>query len=199
MATKKKEEIKSTEEVVETKQTKTEKALQEEIELLKQQLQALTNAGIIPNNNTKNVKRNIKFVNMVAGNLNLRGNRTHRFEGQFATKNISESEAVAIIQNMPETISSGMVYIADAQFVKDYELEDIYENILSDKTLKQLLSKDANSVYEVYQNANDTQKQIIINMVQEKQLNNEAIDANILIRLSKVTGQNLLEVSPIEE
>lgn len=198
MATKKVNEIK--EETVKKDNNKETEQLKKEIELLKQQLMSLKDNTVDTQpQQKKNNKKTIKFINMTVGSLVLQGNRFHNFEGQFTSKNISESEAVAILQNMPDTINNGMVYIADAQFIKDYDLEDVYENILSDKNLKQLLNKDANSVYEVYLNSNDTQKQIILNMVIDKQLNKQAIDANILTLLSKECGQNLLDIADIDD
>ncbi len=198
MATKKVNEIK--EETVKKDNNKETEQLKKEIELLKQQLMSLKDNTVDTQpQQKKNNKKTIKFINMTVGSLVLQGNRFHNFEGQFTSKNISESEAVAILQNMPDTINNGMVYIADAQFIKDYDLEDVYENILSDKSLKQLLNKDANSVYEVYLNSNDTQKQIILNMVIDKQLNKQAIDANILTLLSKECGQNLLDIADIDD
>ena len=198
MATKKVNEIK--EETVKKDNNKEIEQLKKEIELLKQQLMSLKDNTVDTQpQQKKNNKKTIKFINMTVGSLVLQGNRFHNFEGQFTSKNISESEAVAILQNMPDTINNGMVYIADAQFIKDYDLEDVYENILSDKSLKQLLNKDANSVYEVYLNSNDTQKQIILNMVIDKQLNKQAIDANILTLLSKECGQNLLDIADIDD
>lgn len=198
MATKKVNEIK--EETVKKDNNKETEQLKKEIELLKQQLMSLKDNTVDTQpQQKKNNKKTIKFINMTVGSLVLQGNRFHNFEGQFTSKNISESEAVAILQNMPDTINNGMVYIADAQFIKDYDLEDVYENILSDKSLKQLLNKDANSVYEVYLNSNDAQKQIILNMVIDKQLNKQAIDANILTLLSKECGQNLLDIADIDD
>ena len=45
--------------------------------------------------------RNIKFINMCPGNINLRGTRMHRIEGQYKYKMIPESEAFSVVNNMP--------------------------------------------------------------------------------------------------
>ena len=63
----------------------------------------------------------------------------HRIEGQYKYKMIPESEAFSVVNNMPETVSSGMVYIDDPEFVHKCDLDEIYRHILSATKLKELL------------------------------------------------------------
>ena len=112
---------------------------------------------------------------------------------------VMESEAEAILSNMNNAIRNGIVYIADAQFVKEHNLEAVYAHLITDAQLKELLSMNAKHVVDVYKNANDTQKQVIIDMVSEKKLNGQEIDANILIELGKLCRKDLISIEPIEE
>ena len=176
---------------------------QKQMEAMMAQIQQLvanqTVVAPVAQLDTQKKSRNIKFINLVPGALNLRGTRLHRIEGQFSSRMISESEARIIVNNMPETVASGMVYIADNEFVKDMELSDIYDNILSDKQLKDVLHRNADELCEIYQNASDAQKAIIVDMISNKCMDGIPVDANILSRLGKLTGVDFLDIEPLDD
>ena len=133
-----------------------------------------------------NERRNITFINMVNGGMNLKGTRYYHIDKQFGSKVVTDSEARVILNNMPNTIQSGLVYINDIDFIKENGLEDYYNGLINDKTLKTLLDKDCDEVVEVYNSANSEQKKIILDMVVSRRLNGEKIDANTVIELGKL-------------
>lgn len=159
------------------------------------QAQAATN----PTSVEEKASRGIKFISLVAGGLTLKGNRMYHIDKQFAYKMIPESEARAILSNMPNTIASGMVYIADQEFVHKSDLDGVYEEILSDKQLKELLQRNANDVCEIYKQASQAQKEIIVDMVVNRKLNGMPIDANIVVEIGKLCGKDLMSITPEEE
>ena len=138
--------------------------------------------------------RMITFVNLTNGTAVLRGNQNWALEGQYASRAFLEREARIIVNNMPNMIRSGMVYITDAQFVKDNDLADAYLNMLSDKEMKELLAKDANYVIDVYKNVSDGQKQIIVDMIIEQRKAGVKIDNNILVELGELCGKDLVHI-----
>ena len=138
--------------------------------------------------------RMITFVNLTNGTAMLKGNQNWALEGQYASRSFLEREARIIVNNMPNMIRSGMVYIADSQFVQDNDLADVYMNMLSDTDLKNLLAKDASYVIDVYKNVSDGQKQIIIDMILEQRRAGEKVDGNILTELSELCGKDLIHV-----
>ena len=113
-------------------------ALQAQMELLVKQM-AMSNAPVA---NTKKPERNIEFINMVPGTLVLKGSQIWKIEGQFNSRSFLEREARIIVNNMQNTIRSGYVYIADYDFIKENELAEVYDTMLSDQQLKDLLSKN---------------------------------------------------------
>lgn len=147
----------------------------------------------------KKPNRNIKFINLCNATLVLRGNRFHTIEGQFKSKQIPESEARAIISNMPNAISDGLCYIADADFVKEMELDGLYAEMLSDKQLKDLLNQNADDVCEVYRNASEAQKRIIVEMIENRKLNGIAVDANIVVKIGNLCEKDLMNITPEDE
>lgn len=146
-----------------------------------------------------NSNKQIVFINMTTGGLNLKGTRMYHIDNQFGTKSVQESEARVIVANMPNTIADGYVYIPDNEFLESCNMGGVYDGMLTDTQLKTLLNQDANYVCDVFENATDSQKRIIVDMVSNKQLNGQPVDANILVRLGKLTGVDFLDIEPLEE
>lgn len=147
---------------------------------------------------SKKEEKYITFVNMTKGKFVLKGSSYYTIDEQFGTRRFIEREARMIVNNMPQSVRDGKVYILDADFVKDCELEDVYADLLSDKQMKELLTKKPSYVVEIYKNANKAQKQIIVDMIENKKLNGEDVDANILLQIGELSGKNLIEIMPIE-
>lgn len=139
-------------------------------------------------------ERMVTFVNLTNGVAVLRGNQNWTLDGQYSSRAFLEREARIIVNNMPNMIRSGVVYITDAQFVRDNDLSDAYLNMLSDEEMKTLLSKDAKYVVDVYKNVADGQKQIIVDMIIEQRKSGVKIDSNILVELGELCGKDLVHI-----
>ena len=144
-------------------------------------------------------KKNVTIINLFAGGLTVKGNSYYHFDKQFEKRAFSEAEATAIVNNMPNAAREGIFYITDAQFVEDNDLSDASENMIADVKMKTILSLDANSVLVLYKNASEAQKTIIENMIVNGRLNGEALDANILVELGKITGKNYMEIETMDK
>lgn len=144
-------------------------------------------------------KKSITIINLFAGGLTVKGNSYYHFDKQFDKRAFSEAEATAIVNNMPNAAREGIFYITDAQFVEDNDLSDAYENMIDDVKMKTILSLDANSVLVLYKNASEAQKTIIENMIVNGRLNGEALDANVLVELGKITGKNYMEIDTMDK
>ena len=174
---------------------------QKRMEEMMAQMQVLMQAQSNSTTSTKPVNSNkqIVFINMTSGGLNLKGTRMYHIDNQFGTKSVQESEARVIVANMPNTIADGYVYIPDNEFLESCNMGGVYDGMLNDEQMKTLLNQDANYVCDVFENANDSQKRIIIDMVSDRQLNGNPVDANILVRLGKLAGVDFLDIEPLEE
>ena len=148
---------------------------------------------------TPKKKKNVTIINLFAGGLTVKGNSYYHFDKQFDKRAFSEAEATAIVNNMRNAAREGIFYITDAQFVEDNDLSDAYENMIDDVKMKTILSLDANSVLVLYKNASEAQKTIIENMIVNGRLNGEALDANILVELGKITGKNYMEIETMDK
>ena len=164
-------------------------AMQAQMELLAKQVAMNTNTT---NPTNQKPERNIEFINMVPGTLVLRGNQIWKIEGQFNSRSFLEREARIIVNNMQNTIRSGYVYIADYDFIKENELTEVYDTMLSDQQLKNLLNKNFKEVVEIYKTVPKAQQDIIVRMIKERKEAGVQIDANILIQIGELCGQDLL-------
>lgn len=174
---------------------------QKRMEEMMAQMQVLMQAQSNSTTSTKFVNSNkqIVFINMTSGGLNLKGTRMYHIDNQFGTKSVQESEARVIVANMPNTIAEGYVYIPDNEFLESCNMGSVYDGMLNDEQMKTLLNQDANYVCDVFENATDSQKRIIIDMVSDRQLNGNSVDANILVRLGKLAGVDFLNIEPLDD
>lgn len=174
---------------------------QKRMEEMMAQMQVLMQAQSNTVTPTKpaNSSKQIVFINMTSGGLNLKGTRMYHIDNQFGTKSVQESEARVIVANMPNTIANGYVYIPDNEFLESCNVGGVYDGMLNDEQMKTLLNQDANYVCDVFENATDSQKRIIIDMVSDRQLNGKPVDANILVRLGKLTGVDFLDIEPLDD
>ena len=175
-------------------------SLKKQMEEMKAQMEAMSKmlaeakSAPVAEKSGVNKDRNITFVNLTNGTAVLRGNSFWKLEGRFASRTFLEREARIIVNNMPNMIRSGMVYITDAQFVEDNDLSEVYLNILSDKDLKELLDHDASYVVDVYKNVSEGQKNVIIDMIVDKVLAGEKVDNNVLVELGRLSGKDLINI-----
>lgn len=174
---------------------------QKRMEEMMAQMQVLMQAQSNSTMSIKSVNSNkqIVFINMTSGGLNLKGTRMYHIDNQFGTKSVQESEARVIVANMPNTIAEGYVYIPDNEFLESCNMGGVYDGMLNDEQMKTLLNQDANYVCDVFENATDSQKRIIIDMVSDRQLNGKSVDANILVRLGKLAGVDFLDIEPLDD
>lgn len=199
-----KKEVAPTKPVVDTEKEQLKAQLAEQqkrMEEMMAQMQVLMQAqsNTVAPVNSANPNKQIVFINMTAGGLNLKGTRMYHIDNQFGTKSVQESEARVIVANMPNTIASGYVYIPDNEFLESCNMGGVYDGMLNDEQMKTLLNQDANYVCDVFENATDSQKRIIIDMVSDRQLNGKPVDANILVRLGKLTGVDFLNIEPLDD
>lgn len=141
----------------------------------------------------------IPIINLSTGVLVLRGSTVHTIEGQFASVTFREREARAIMNNARNVFVKGYAWIADEEFMKEYDLDIACANVLDAEKMKKILDNSPEYVVEVYKTVPEAQKQIIVSMIEEKRSNGQYVDANILTRLSEISGRDLMNPIPIED
>ena len=182
-------------------------AVQQENDELKKQLDELKAqmalmAQMMANKPVTSVAKSnkqVKFINLSSGSAILRGTVMWKIVGQFADKDFDETEANIIVANMGNMVRSGRVYIADQEFVESHNLGEVYKHILNADQLKSLFDKDGKTIVEAYKMANDAQKQIIVDMISERKVSGQFVDANAAIEIGKLCGKDLMGIEPENE
>lgn len=139
-----------------------------------------------------NENRLIRFINLSAGKIVLKGSTTWVIDKQFEYRDFLETEASLIVANMPKTIAQGLVYIADADFVASHNLSEVYRHILDNNTLKTLLDKDSKHVIDLFKSCSDAQKMIIFDMINDRLEQDIEVDANIIAQIEKISGKKFV-------
>ena len=197
--TNKKKTSKSVATVAQDDTVKENEMLKDELTALRSQIAVLMQAQSQNSlKESKSENKNIPFINMTPATIVLKGSQVWKIEKQFTVRLFRESEAELIVNNMPKLIASGAVYIANHQFVLDHNLGEIYEYLLTDEELKQLLTQNPNIVVDTYRNASDGQKRIIETMITEKVINRESIDANIMREIGAISGIDFLNMEAFD-
>lgn len=157
-----------------------------------QELMASMSTMTAPAPAPTNGNKLIRFINLSTGKIVLKGSTTWVIDRQFEYRDFLETEASIIVANMPKTISQGLVYIADADFVQSHNLGEIYRHIIDDTTLKTLFNKDYKHVIDLFKSCSDAQKLIIFDMVNDRIENGIETDANIVAQIEKLSGKKFV-------
>lgn len=185
---------------------KPEVNLQEQNEMLQKQIQemqaqmalmmkAVTNSEPV----FQQKERNITFINMIPGTYVVKGSKIWEIKGQFKSLTVLEREARLIVNNMPNSISNGSLYITNKDFVKENDLEETYRHLLNKKQLEDMFKADSKEFMEIYTSASESQQKLIVDMIKAKKQNNEFVDANVLVGVGKLCGENLLRYGEMDE
>lgn len=186
--------------IEENKQLKKDiKNMEAKLNLLIQQFASMTQ----PVKSQTEEEKEIEVTNLCVGRLVLSttgksDGRRYDFMEQFETRLIPESDLKEIIRAMPSTAKNGMFFINDIDFVKANKLSSSYKAILDVEGLYNIFNSSSDFLNK-YRSASTIQKTIIENMVSDKSINGEEIDANILKALSKETGKDFMNIDPILE
>lgn len=173
--------------------------MQEQMNTLLQKFAMLNLSGQSFNQQDKD----IDVVSLVNATLLISTNgrsdgKVYKFTKQFESQPIPESDLKEIVRAMPRTAREGYFYILDSDFVRNNGLSSSYRNILTQTEMANIFGLNSKEFMEKYNYVSDAQKKIIENMLINKRLMNEDVDANIMLALQKVTGRNYMEIEPLE-
>lgn len=173
--------------------------MQEQMNTLLQKFAMLNLSG----QNFNQQDKDIDVVSLVNATLLISTNgrsdgKVYKFTKQFESQPIPESDLKEIVRAMPITAREGYFYILDSDFIRNNGLSSSYRNILTQTEMANIFSLNSKEFMEKYSYVSDAQKKIIENMLINKRLMNEDVDANIMLALQKATGRNYMEIEPLE-
>lgn len=120
----------------------------------------------------------------------------YRFENFGDSQYISLGDLKEICKSMPTFAQQGYFTIKDMKAVKYLKLTRYYNRLVDGDALEHLFDKTADEVGELYDLASAGQKEQICSLVENKLLNKEKVDMNIVHVLQDKIGRSFL---PTEE
>ena len=82
--------------------------------------------------------------------------------------------------------------MANDKAVKKLRLNRFYDNLIDDKTFKNLFNMDSKTVIELYKTASKLQQEQIVSLIEDRLEKKLDVDGNILIQIGKLCGKDFL-------
>lgn len=177
-----------------------EKQVQEQQEQIKQLMEMLRNNIAVPvttESNDVGADEEILVISLTPNKLNLVGNDgsvLFAFDNMYEEQYIDYASLKEIVRANRDMAKSGRFYILDERVVNKLRLKNNYKNILTPEQLKKLFAVSADKAIDLYNLANDMQRQTIIELVKQAKFNSKNVDYNLLQKLSELSGVDLMNV-----
>ena len=142
-------EEKSTREVEEEKESK---VIEAKVEVVEDKLDSFFDSGVYEKESTQ--FKDGDLINVMSGINGLLIHRSrengkeYRFNGFGQVKKMEYKELVNIKNLTPKTLDEGWLVILNKDIIKDFGYEDMYENILTPKNIKEIFKKETEEVRE---------------------------------------------------
>lgn len=186
-----------------TVKKKDEKDIQ--IEMLQAQVDALKTAveNMLSNQSagavsTTNISEEyIPVISRVVGELSLSTlgqgqGMVYSIPAFGETIDIPFSDLKQIVMNNRHFVANGYFYILNEQAVKQLRLEGTYEKLISNDILMNLFDTPSEIVIGAYKSCDKKQREIIVDLVQDRMLNGLFVDGNIVMFLEQELGRKLI-------
>lgn len=170
-------------------------ALLKELEKLKKQVETLSKEkNAVEPIEKVNPEEYIPVMSLIPYPLNLStkegGQGTlKRFTKFGEIKKILYKDLVDIIEHHSNFVESGYFYIMHPQFIRQHGLDEIYSKILTKEMIEEIISAKTEEGLNLYNSANETQKEIIIQMLIDKVRDNVSeVNLNMVDKISRASG-----------
>jgi hypothetical protein len=180
----------------------TKKDLELEIQLLKQQLDKLSNIEEKTEEISKEIPMNklIKVTSLYNGILNLKSSNqsdstvfTFSFLGY--TQPLFYSDLIKCINVQRRFFLDGFCYIEDREVIKAHYLENVYQTILNKDGILNFLNNDDKYIVTKYQELPIQQKITVLETIANRLNDNENIDRNKIDILANVSEVDIYELA----
>lgn len=146
--------------------------------------------------------KDVPVVNMCPGELNLatggKGRGTiYTFKEFNEIIDIPFNDLKEICIQNARFVKEGYFYIADEEAVEALRKTTEYKKILPPSTIMKIFNYNPDKIIEIYKMAPKGQQELIVQMIRDKRLNAQKVDANIMMELGELTGIDFLSIEPM--
>lgn len=151
------------------------------------------------NQNKINQDDYIKVMSLCPYLLNLSTDRNgqgriYAFYRFGETKRIIYADLVKIVEANRHFLERGYFYILDSRCIKNFGVEDVYENILSKDGIETILEGKSNDVVSLFKSCGASQQELIIDMLIQKMVSDsDSVDLNLIDKISRASGVKIQE------
>ena len=141
----------------------------------------------------------IKVVSLYPGWLNLSTKaygkgKTFTFKSFGETKRILYSDLIEILEVYRHFLEKGYFYIMNRNVIRKNGLDDICVNVLTRQNIDMILmGKNDDNIVSLFKSANESQREVITDMLISKMLANEEVDLNLIDKLTRISGIKIIE------
>ncbi len=145
--------------------------------------------------------KKIKCINLRHGALNVATaewgkGKVYEFNGYGDSKMINGDHLYMICEAYPNTINSGLLYIADSDFIEEIGLSELYEqNVYNKETIDKISLMRTPTDLDMYLSMNDIFKENIAGEIARNIASGETVDMNYLTKIKQETGHDIFKVA----
>lgn len=173
-----------------------------EIEELKNQIALLMKNATSTNQVQENLTdpdRDILVVSLTRGVLNLstKGHghgEVYRFEDYGDDQMIPYGDLKEIIRSNKKFTTDGNFYICDETTIEKQRLKKAYEKIVSKEQFDSLFTEQRDKFIKLFNKMTPAQQIIFSEILTDKLVNDEDIDANIINVVAEATNKKIYEI-----
>lgn len=146
-----------------------------------------------------NVEDDITVISMVPCKLVLttegygRGN-PYIFESLGEEQDIPWGDLRDIVRNNKEMVKNGRFFILNEQAVTKLRIKNHLQKVLNPDQILNIMNQSPDKIVELYKMAPEKQQKIIVDMVLNKRIHKEKVDANLLQELGELCGRDLINM-----
>lgn len=118
--------------------------------------------------------------------------RPYNFTKFGDIRNIAYQDLVRIIDNHQRFLEGGFFYILDQRVVQKHGLVEIYKKLLTKEKLDKIFEMSEGAL-ELYELANQQQKEFINRVLIAKIRDGEDVDLNMISKIEKISGEKIIE------
>lgn len=146
----------------------------------------------------------VPVISMCLGKLNLCTEKNgegscYTFRDLNEIVDIPFNDLKDIVRNNPRFVKEGYFYIADERAVKALRKTADYKRIIPVDTIVNIFNYSPDRIIDIYKMAPQGQQELIEQMIIDKRLNAEKVDANVMIELGKLAEIDFLNMEPINQ
>ncbi len=103
-------------------------------------------------------------------------------------RNIVYSELANLIHHQQSFAEQGRFYIFDKQVIKNHGLVEYYERFMTKEMIDNILNHNREEIVNLFNNTTKTQKDVIVNLLIKKIIDDEDVDITKVDIISRLSG-----------